>query len=155
MTGRLLALLLAILIGTARGAAAEAPQWVVVTAPAFRAALTPLCDHRRAEGMNVIVVQTTDILSTEQIRNGDVGLLKDHVQKLCRQSKGPSYVLLVGATKTANPFAVEKSAVDNTAVEKTAVPPLRGTVGRMIRQPSDNGYGCLDKELLPTVAVGR
>src|SRR3989304_8086650 len=107
MTGRLLALLLAILTCTARGVTAgeEAAQWIVVTAPAFRAALAPLCDHRRAEGMNVIVVQTTDILSTEQIRNGDVGLLKDHVQKLCRQSKGPSYVLLVGATKAANLFA--------------------------------------------------
>jgi hypothetical protein len=147
MTRRLLAWLLAVLACATRGVAAEkeVPQWILVTAPTFRAALAPLCDHRRAEGMRVLVVQTTDVLSARQIRDGDGHVLKEHVHKLCRQAKGPSYVLLVGAPK----------ATDPAIAEKTAVPSLRGTVGRMKGQLSDNGYGCLDKELMPTVSVGR
>jgi hypothetical protein len=123
----------------------EIPQWIVVTAPAFQAALAPLCDHRRAEGMRVLVVRTKDVLSARQIRDGDGELLKEHVHKLCRQAKGPTYVLLVGATRADKP----------AVAEKTVVPPLRGTAGRMKGKPSDNGYGCPDKQLMPAVAVGR
>src|SRR5262249_5391528 len=39
--------------------------------------------------------------------------------------------------------------------DKRVLPPLRGTTSRMKGQPSDNGYGCLDDDLLPTVAIGR
>jgi hypothetical protein len=75
---------------------AEPAQWIVVTAPAFREALAPLCKQRRADGMRVVVVQTTDVLSAQQLRDGDSGPLKDHVNALCRKAKGSSYVLLRG-----------------------------------------------------------
>ncbi len=152
MTRRLPALLLLLLAYAAGGAAAEKEaaekevgQWIVVTGPAFHDALKPLCQHRRDEGMQVVVVRTTDALSAKQIRDGDGRLLKEHVHKLCREAKGPSFVLLVGAAKVEDP---------DDAV-KTVVPTLMGTAGRMEGKPTDNGYGCLGDELLPTVAVGR
>src|SRR4051794_27335521 len=56
-------LALLLLLALVRGAvAAPAHQWLVVTAPAFRSALGPLCAHRRAQGLRVVVVQTTDVL---------------------------------------------------------------------------------------------
>jgi hypothetical protein len=125
--------------------AADKPQWIVVTAPAFRDALQPLCDQRKDQGMSVVVVQTTDVLTGKEIRNLDAVKLREHVAKLCRDHQGPSYILLVGAIQSgtlADP-------------EKKVLPALVGSVGRMKGQPSDNGYGCLDRGLVPSVAVGR
>jgi hypothetical protein len=126
-------------------ALAEEAQWLVVTAPAFRDALQPLCAQRKEQGLRVVVVSTSDILDVKQICAGDATRLRDHVHKLCRDFKGPSYVLLVGA--------IESGQLREP--EKFVVPALRGAVGRMKDQPSDNGYGCLGEDMLPTVAVGR
>jgi hypothetical protein len=145
---RLLAVLITLHVWSAAlGLAGEAApgQWIVVSAPAFRTAIEPLCAQRKAEGFHVVVVPTTDVLSAEDVRKGRAELLRDHIHKLCRQSKGTSYVLLVGSAQ----------AGAGAAADKVVVPPLRGTVGRMKGQPSDNGYGCLDRELLPALAVGR
>jgi hypothetical protein len=133
-----------VLLVSQRVQATEA-QWIVVTAPALREAVRPLCDQRKSQGFRVVVVQTTDDLDAKQIREGDASKLRDHINKLCRDFKGPSYVLLVGAVeagKLAEP-------------EKVVTPALRGTVSRMKGQPSDNGYGCPGDGLQPTVAVGR
>lgn len=127
--------LLALIPGYGRCADLPA-QWIVVTAPAFRAALDPLCEHRQAQGLQV--VRLTD-------PGADAGKLRDRVQQLCRKHAGPSYVLLVGA--------VEKGGLADA--DARVVPPLVGTTSRMKGQPSDNGYGCLDNSLLPTVPVGR
>jgi hypothetical protein len=116
-----------------------------MTAPAFRSTIEPLVQHRKVEGMQVTVVQTTDILSPKEILNSDSQKLADHVRKLCREWKGPSYVLLVGAVEAGN----------LTEPEKKMLPALPGVIGRMRGQPSDNGFGCLDGDKLPTVAVGR
>jgi hypothetical protein len=126
-------------------AAADMGQWIVVTAPAFRKAVEPLCEQRKSQRMHVVVVQTTDILSQDELRGGQASKLRDHITTLCRNFKGPSYVLLVGA------LDCEKLAEP----ENKVLPPLAGTIGRMKGQPSDNGYGCLDGERLPTAAVGR
>lgn len=134
--------------GGLRGASpppAAPPRWVAVTAPAFRAAVEPLAEHRKAQGMEVRLVQTTDVLALRDIRTGDASRLRDHVLGLCREAKGDCYVLLIGA--------VEPGTLADA--ETKVLPPLRGTVGRMKDQPSDNGFGCLGKELLPSVAVGR
>jgi hypothetical protein len=120
-------------------------QWVVVTAPAFRTAVEPLCEQRRAQGMHVEVVQTTDVLSGREVRAGEADKLRERVAKLCRDFKGTSRVLLVGA--------VEAGTLADA--EKKLVPAPQGTAGRMKGQPSDNGYGTPDEELLPAVAVGR
>jgi hypothetical protein len=122
-----------------------ASQWLVVTAPAFRPAIEALVAHRQAEGMRVTVVQTTDVLSSKEILNNDSQKLGDQVRKLCRDWKGTSYVLLVGAIENGN----------LTEPEKKMLPALPGAVGRMRGQPSDNGYGCLNGDKQPTVAVGR
>jgi hypothetical protein len=120
-------------------------QWVVVTAPDFLDALGPLIEHRRAEGFRVVVVKTTDVLSGDQINRGEATPLREHLQKLCSPVPQKSFILLVGAVTAPDPCTAEKSVV----------PPLPGTIGRMKGQPSDNGYGCLGEDLLPTVAVGR
>jgi Peptidase family C25 len=120
-------------------------QWIVVTAPAFRDAVAPLWEHRQADGLQVVVVATSDVLSPKEIQSGDGGKLREHIAKLCRAHQGPSYVLLVGA--------IEAGKLADA--EKKVVPTVPGSAGRMKGQPSDNAYGCLDKELLPTVAVGR
>jgi hypothetical protein len=115
----------------ARGAES---QWIVVTAPAYREAIQPLCDHRKAQGFHVVVVSAAESSA-----------LRDRVRQLCRDFKGTSYVLLVGAIE-AGQLREPKQKV---------VPALRGTVSRMKGQPSDNGYGCFNEDLMPTVAVGR
>lgn len=127
-------------------ASADAPaQWVVVTAPAFRDAVQPLCEHRKAEGLRVVVVQTTDVLGDKELRAGEAGKLREHVNKLCRDYEGTSYVLLVGAV----------DAPRGADAAKVVLPPLAGTVSRMKGQPTDNGYGCPGDDRLPSVAVGR
>jgi hypothetical protein len=138
-----LALLLA--VAPSVRSADEPGQWLVVTAPAFRKAVEPLCEHRKAQGLRVVVVVTTDVLSARGVRAGDADKLRDHIRKLCKDHKGPSYVLLVGAVE----------AGDLADPEKKVTPALPGTEGRMKGQPSDNSYGCLDDGLLPAVAVGR
>jgi hypothetical protein len=122
-----------------------ASQWIVVTAPTFRTAIEPLVAHRKAESMRVTVIHTTDVLSSKEILNSDSQKLGDHVRKLCRDWKGTSYVLLVGAIEAGN----------LTEPEKKTLPALPGSISRMRGQPSDNGFGCLDGDKLPTVAVGR
>jgi hypothetical protein len=126
-------------------AAADVGQWIVATAPTFRKAVEPLCEQRKSQGLHVVVVQTTDILSRDELRAGQAPKLREHINTLCRNFKGPSYVLLVGALER------EKLAEP----ENRVLPPLEGTIGRMKGQPSDNGYGCLDEGRLPTAAVGR
>jgi hypothetical protein len=120
-------------------------QWIVVTAPAFRESLEPLCEHRKEQRLRVRVVQTTDVLSPAEIRSGDAHKLRDHIHKLCRAWEGPSYVLLVGGSEAGR----------LSDAEKKVLPPLPGTVGRMKGQPTDNAYGCLDGGFSPTVAIGR
>jgi hypothetical protein len=134
-----------LLLTTTSGFAAPAAQWIVVTAPAFRKAIEPLCEHRKKQGLQTVVVQTTDVLSAREIRTGEASKLREHVNKLCRAHKGASFVLLVGAIESAG----------LAEAEKKVLPALRGTIGRMKDQPSDNGYGCVEEGRLPTVAVGR
>jgi hypothetical protein len=132
---------------SANGAAppVQSEQWIAVVAPAFRPALEPLCEARRRQGLEVRVVVTTDVLTTAEIRRGESGKLRDHLHRLCRAHPGHSCLLLVGAIE----------AQMGEAAERVVVPPLVGTIGRMKGQPSDNGYGCPDGGLAPTVAVGR
>jgi len=120
-------------------------RWIVVTAPAFEGAIAPLCDYRRHEGLDVVVVRTTDILTPEQLADGDARALRRHIHGLYTEAQGRSYVLLVGAA----------AVTARSKAMATVVPALRGTIGRMKGQPSDNGYGCPDDNLMPTVAVGR
>jgi hypothetical protein len=126
-------------------AAADAGQWIVVTAPAFLKTIEPLCEQRKSQGLRVVMVQTTDFLSRDDLRTCQARKLREHVCKLCRDYQGPSYVLLVGAIDGGKLFEPERKVV----------PALLGTVGRMKGQPTDKGYGCLDASHLPTVAVGR
>ncbi|HJT78915.1 MAG TPA: C25 family cysteine peptidase, partial [Gemmataceae bacterium] len=140
-------LVLLLLLPSAAAAAGAPPQWVIVTAPAFRAAVEPLCALRRNQGMRVAVVQTTDVLSDNEILAGEAGKLRAKVNQLCRESTGPSYVLLVCRV------SVEAGNLDESL--RATVPPLRGTVSRMKGQVSDNGYGCPGEGVVPTVAVGR
>jgi hypothetical protein len=136
----------ALLFAAVPARAAPAAQWIVVTAPAFRKAVEPLCQQRKSQGLHVVVVQTTDVLSPEDIRAGQGRKLREHINKLCREHKGPSYVLLVGTLSCGT---------DLKSVPQIGVPELTGTVGRMKGQPSDNSYGCLDEGRVPAVAVGR
>src|SRR5438270_9473365 len=76
---------------------ATPPQWVAVTAPAFRKALQPLCEHRAAQGMSVVVVDVAEYLTAEEIRKGEAAKLRRKVNDLCRQHNGTSYVLILGA----------------------------------------------------------
>jgi hypothetical protein len=138
-------LLLLVLAAPLRAADKPSAQWVVVTAPAYREVVEPLCRLRQSQGLRVEVVQTTDVLSERDVRAGEAEKLRERVVRLCHDFKGTSYVLLVGA--------VEAGTL--TDAEKKVAPPLLGTAGRMKGQPSDNGYGTPGEALLPAVAVGR
>ncbi len=134
-----------LLLASTSACAAPQGQWVIVTAPAFKKAVEPLCEQRKAQGLQVVLVQTTDVLSPKEILTGDARKLRAHINKLCREHHGPSFVLLVGAIESGR----------LTEPESKVLPALRGTIGRMKGQPSDNAYGSLDDSRLPAVAVGR
>jgi hypothetical protein len=107
-------------------------------APAFDAALDRLCRHRLDQGLQVVRLQTGGRLSSAE-------KLRERILELCKKHAGSSYVLLVGTVGMGQ----------LPGAESRVLPPLTGTTSRMKGQPSDNGYGCLDNGLLPTVAVGR
>ncbi len=115
---------LALLLTPAPARAADPPeQWIVVTAPALRAALEPLCEHRKAQGMRVQVVQTTDVLREEDILTGAAARLRARVNRLCEDFKGTSYVLLVGAV---DPGTGRDKLAD--AAKKVGIGPFDGSV---------------------------
>src|SRR5919206_1864774 len=103
-----LLLLLAVVPGTG---AAPVQQWVVVTAPAFRTAIGPLCAQRRAQGLRVVVVQTTDVLTAREVRAGAADKLRAHVHQLCRAHRGPTSILLVGAVEPGSLEEAERKVV--------------------------------------------
>ena len=137
-----------VVFAVVRAAAEPTPtdvQWIVVPAPAFRASVEPLCDYRRSEGLNVVVMDAGRFSPEDEVDGKQAKALRDRLREACRAWEGPSYVLLVGAP----------TLHDVEQPEQRVVPALPGTEGRMTGRPTDNSYGCLDDELLPTVAVGR
>lgn len=105
------AALLLVAVVPAPAAPQDKGQWIVVTAPAFREAIEPLRQHRQADGLHVEVVATSDVLSRDEIKSGAGGKLREHVAKLCRAHKGPSYVLLVGAIEAGQLVDADKKVV--------------------------------------------
>jgi hypothetical protein len=141
-----LACLACALIAPHASATEAEEQWIVVTAPAFRSAIAPLAEHRKAQGMHVHIVETINYLREGEILRGEPAKLVEPIQKLCRNFKGTSFILLVGAIELSNDLHDPAMKI---------VPTLNGTVGRMKGEPSDNAYGCLGDSLEPTIAVGR
>jgi hypothetical protein len=140
-----LALVILALNGTTCLAQEPAPQWIVVTPPEFREALAPLVHQRRTQGFKVVVIQTTDVLSQQQLRDRDGTPLQAKLNEFFRESKSSSYVLLAGG------FGMGGLTNASSAV----VPPLRGITGRMKGESTDSGYGLPAPDGTPTVAVGR
>src|SRR5207237_7045136 len=96
-------------------------------------------------GLKVVVVETTNVLTREQIRKGNAIPLQAHIKDLCQQTKGPKYLLLAGAVVASDPVTAEQ----------TLVPTLSGTIGRMREQPGDYGFGLPGNDGVPAVVVGR
>ena len=71
-------------------------QWIVWTAPSLGPALEPLIEHRRKEGFNVTVLETTKSLTKEQVRQNDGTALQNRIAALCKDTEAPNYVLLAG-----------------------------------------------------------
>lgn len=126
-------------------AATQPGQWVLVSAPAFAAALAPLVEQRRADGFKASVLETTNVLTREQIRAGDAAPLRERLRGLFYNSAGSKYLLLAGA-----------GAGSGASVsEEEVVPPLFGTTAQMQGQLTDDGYALPDPAGRPTIAVGR
>lgn len=121
------------------------PQWLVVTAPAFRVSLAPLIEKRRAEGRQVTVVETTNVLTRNQIQQGDGGALATWINRRLGQTAGARDVLLVGAVRANDPLTAEQ----------TVVPGIPGAVGRMEGKTSDYAYSLPGEDGMPRIAVGR
>ncbi len=132
-------------IAPARAAEAQPTQWIVVAAPAFRSSLDPLIERRRAQGLKVIVIDTTNALTPAEIQQGDGAPLQTRLKDLCAQFHGVSLILLAGAVMATNP----------EVALQTVVPARPGTTGRMRDQPGDYAYGLPDTNGKPTVAIGR
>jgi hypothetical protein len=120
-------------------------EWMVVTPPAFRSPLESLIEKRRAEGLRVTIVETTNVLSQDQTRLGDGRPLAALIKERFGQGENPQYILLAGALR----------ASDDTFAQRTVVPGISGTTGRMKGLASDYGYSLPDETGTPRVAVGR
>jgi len=148
MRNQVLALMAGAVLWTApRGTAQVQPtQWIVVAAPAFRSSLDPLIERRRAQGLKVIVLETTNALTPAEIQQGDGTPLRTRLDDLCAQFHGHSLILLAGNAFAATP----------EAAVQTVVPGPPGTVGRMRGQAGgDCAYALPNANGSPTVAVGR
>lgn len=137
-----LAALAGLFVAVSIAAAEDSAQWIVVTPPAFRGVLAPLIKQREAQGFKVLILDTSEVFSLEQLQHGDGAPLLARLKALAPPGHGPEYVLLVGVGPTTAP------------VEST-VPSLRGGVARMKGQPSDSGYGLPGPDGAATIAVGR
>jgi hypothetical protein len=131
--------------GLTDGVADAQTRWMLVTAPGFKEALAPLIQERRAEGFQVSVVDTMNLLTRDQVWQGDGQPLQAYIERCFQQSKTPMFLLLAGVMK----------APDASAAEQTVVPGLAGAIGRMKGKPSDLGYSLPDSNGMPRVAAGR
>ncbi len=148
----IIGLLIALSAATQSRADESLGRWIVVFPSVYQAAIEPLCEQRKADGFDVVRVVLSDVLTPEQLQSGDTEPLRSKLKQLC--SDGPSCVLLVGAIRAQK----LTDPIDGLPIKTSdwiTLPTLKGTDGRMFGQPSDNGFGCLDDKLLPTVAVGR
>lgn len=143
----LIGLAVLLLLG-GRARAEGAPRWIVVTAPAFEAAVEPLCKHRAAQGYDVVRVRVKDVAQTA-VESADVAeaLRADLVRRCTAKGGSACSVLLVGAAQ-ASPSAVGPAPA-------FVLPALVGTVGRMRGQPTDLRYGDVDGDGVPDIPVGR
>lgn len=116
---------------TADTLASAQGTWLVATAPAFRAPLAPLIEHRRAQGFKVLILETTNVVSPEQIWLSQGAPLEARIRRLLEPGKGPNCVLLAGTAGTPDP----------AAARQIVVPALPGRNGVMKRWPTDYGYG--------------
>lgn len=104
-----------------------------------------MVEQRRADGFKVTVLETTQVLTPQQIRDGNGAPLRERVRQTLAGDAGPKYLLLVGVgTNTTAAVPAE-----------VALPPLPGTTARMKGYPTDHGYCLPDSAGRPTVAVGR
>lgn len=129
----------------AAATADEPARWIAVVAPGLRAAAEPLIEQRRKQGLQVVVLDPTEVLTAAQLRAGDAAALVEKVRQTWDPEGEPAYVLLVGAPR----------ADDVAQPEKFVVPAPRGTVARMKTQWTDNPYGCVPGEVRARAAVGR
>lgn len=120
------------------------PQWIVVTAPAFHDVVGALAEHRARQGHEVTHLRAEEVARGATEPTIAAARIALHVQRACRRAEGRCTVLLVGV-----PIAAD--GVDAAAV----LPGLPGTQRRMRMRPTDNGYGRLDGDFVPDVAVGR
>ena len=131
--------------GLALSADESVGQWILVSPPGFRPALAPLIEHRRAEGFKVVVLETTNVFSQEQLPQRDGKPLQARLIELVQHYNGRTCLLLAGL--------VGRVGTSNT--ESTIAPSLRGATGRMQGEASDADYGLPGKDGTPIVAVGR
>src|SRR6478736_9709421 len=91
---RRIAIFFALLLGflpAAVGAEQASPLWIAVTTAALRPAVEPLCEHRRADGMDVHVVITDELANATA---GDlVSRIKHEIETLRGDRSTTTFVL--------------------------------------------------------------
>lgn len=124
------------LVWTCAAAGAEPPRekpiWLAVTRPMFERALAPLAEHRRAEGLEVVI-------STETVERA-----------LAKLPRRPACILLVGddsdkPTDADQPWRVPARRLDFYRWREVQPPTFA----------SDAAWGDFDGDRLPDVPVGR
>ncbi len=127
---------------------ADQPRWIVVASRQLEDALLPLCEQRRQQGYDVVVVNIEDIGAEDIGAEGDparAAALQARLRELFVESPGPDFVLLAG----------DMFRVDPEDEDWPRVPAAVGTSGRMAGLPTDHAYGCSGDNRVPDVAVGR
>lgn len=121
-------------------AAAPPPveQWIVVCTEDYKEALTPLIEHRRAQGLRVHVVASRDTAS-----------LQKHLHHLCRTHPGHSSILLVGSVPHArgsiSRMQNEPTDAPYGCLDSTRLPTV--AVGRFPARTADEVKGMVAKTL--------
>jgi hypothetical protein len=132
---------------TGWGVEPQQPRWIAVVPQSAQAAIEPLCDRRRKEGMDVRIISVDETAAAEDAPH-EAARLKAEIEQRCEGRTAANYVLLAGSATRAAAGEIQ----DATAL---FVPMLDGTVGRMKGIATDHAYSKPDADATPTVAVGR
>ncbi|MHC4386864.1 MAG: C25 family cysteine peptidase [Planctomycetota bacterium] len=118
-------------------------HWIAITPSGLRTAIEPLCEHRRQEGFDVLVVEAEEIYKSKDESLGKSKAIRDYLRSKYANTDGPIYVLLVGAARLSDQSG------------ECTLPTVTGQIGRMKTKPCDLRY-VIDEDIKsPKAVLGR
>ena len=128
----------------------ESPLWVAIVAPALREAISPLADHRRNRGFEVVVSSGDPGVELAKLDLGPTDSRARVNTAAPQLERRPSYILLVG-----DEVAAGAAGAMPWRVASKWRPLYRWRSAQREQFAADALWGDVDDDLVPDVPVGR